>query len=127
MEHFTVSTQNECTLINITDRVKDAVTGRGAVLVFTPHTTCSLLINEDEPGLREDILQFYATLAPKGNYNHNKVDNNAHSHLRSLFNTGVTIPVNNGELSLGRWQSIFLMEQDGPRKRKVYIQMILSE
>lgn len=126
MEYFTVRTRKEQALVNITERVKEGVSGTGAALVFTPHTTCSLLINEDEPGLREDILHFYASLAPKGNYKHNHVDNNAHAHLRSLFTTALTIPVQDGELSLGRWQSVFLMEQDGPRKRKVYLQMILS-
>ncbi|MCK4247751.1 MAG: secondary thiamine-phosphate synthase enzyme YjbQ [Methanomicrobia archaeon] len=121
MEQITVNTRKEFDLIDITREVEEIVKGNGAVVIFTPHTTCSLLINENERGLREDILNFYSRLAPKGSYEHNRVDNNAHSHLRSLFNTSVTIPVANGRLALGTWQSVFLMESDGPRVRKVYI------
>lgn len=121
MEQITVNTRKEFDLIDITREVEEIVKGNGAVVIFTPHTTCSLLINENERGLREDILNFYSRLAPKGSYEHNRVDNNAHSHLRSLFNTSTTIPVANGRLALGTWQSVFLMESDGPRVRKVYI------
>ncbi len=124
MQQFTVSTKGETDLMNITREIEHRVEGTGVIAVFTPHTTCSLLINEDESGLREDILNFYSELAPKGAYKHNRVDNNAHAHLRSLFNTGLTILVENGKLALGTWQSVFLMESDGPRTRKVYIAMI---
>ncbi len=124
MEQFTVDTRKEFDLINITREIERFVEGEGVAVIFTPHTTCSLLINEDERGLREDILNFYLKLAPKGSYAHNRVDNNAHSHLRSLFNNSLTIPVVNGRLALGTWQSIFLIESDGPRVRKVYIVMM---
>jgi len=124
MEQFTVDTRKEFDLINITGEIERFVKGEGVAVIFTPHTTCSLLINEDERGLREDILNFYSNLAPKGSYEHNRVDNNAHSHLRSLFNNSLTIPVVNGRLALGTWQSVFLIESDGPRVRKVYIMMM---
>jgi len=124
MEQFTVDTRKEFNLINITGEIEKFVKGEGVAVIFTPHTTCSLLINEDERGLREDILNFYLKLAPKGSYEHNRVDNNAHSHLRSLFNNSLTIPVVNGRLALGTWQSVFLIESDGPRVRKVYVMMV---
>ncbi len=124
MKQFIVRTGRRYDLINITGEIESLVEGNGIVTVFTPHTTCSLLINEDETGLKEDILDFYSKLAPEGSYRHNRVDNNAHSHLRSLFNISLTIPVVNGKLVLGTWQSIFLLESDGPRTRKVYVSMI---
>ena len=127
MEQLVVNTKKEFDLIDITSEVEKIVKGNGVVVIFTPHTTCSLLVNENERGLREDILNFYSELVPKKDYEHNKIDNNTHSHLRSLFNTSVTMPVANGRLTLGTWQSIFLMESDGPRTRKVYISMMNIE
>jgi secondary thiamine-phosphate synthase enzyme len=127
MKQITVRTQKETDLVDITREIADCVDGDGIAVIYTPHTTCALLINEDERGLKEDILNFYANLAPKGNYKHNRVDNNAHAHLRSLFTTSVTVPVVGGSMVLGTWQRIFLLESDGLRVRKIYIALMNIE
>ncbi len=119
-------------LIDITDRVRGLVNESGIkdgiCVISTRHTTCSIIINENESGLRTDILGILETLIPKDqNYAHDRIDNNAHSHLRAiLLGMSEIIPVENGHLVLGTWQSIFFVELDGPRKRSVNIKILES-
>ena len=104
--------------------------GIGLLNVFTTHTTCAIKIIEGETLLLADINNFLDTLIPKdGNYMHDKIEIrdvpvneriNAHSHLRQLFlPTSETIPVQNGKLMLGKWQSVYLVELDPTRDRQV--------
>ncbi len=126
--------------IDITQQVKGVLASseirEGSVLVFTRHTTAAIEINEDEPLLMEDLKQFLVRMAPRdGNYKHNdffiRTANmtedecpNGHAHCQHLFlGTSETIPVVDGELILGRWQRIFLIELDRPREREVFIQI----
>jgi secondary thiamine-phosphate synthase enzyme len=126
--------------IDITQPVKDVLAHsgirEGSVLVFTRHTTAAIEINEDEPLLMEDLKQFLIRMAPRdGNYKHNdffiRTANmtedecpNGHAHCQHLFlGTSETIPVVEGELILGRWQRIFLIELDRPRERQVFVQV----
>ena len=85
-----------------------------------------LIINENESGLKSDILRFLNELAPKGKgYLHDRIDNNAHAHLRAVvLGSSVTIPIENGTLALGTWQSIFFVECDGPRRREVCVVVV---
>ncbi len=82
-----------------------------------------MLINENEPGLLKDFQNALENLVPSNvNYQHDRIDNNADSHIRSfLIGNSETIPLNNGKLDLGTWQSIFFVELDGPRRRKVTV------
>ncbi len=125
-----IQTTARTELIDITDRVrglvKDSGVKEGICLISTRHTTSSLIINENERGLRKDILEMLETLVPENkSYAHNQIDNNADSHLRAvLLGNSVMIPVEDWHLVLGTWQSIFFVELDGPRNRSVNVKVI---
>ncbi len=127
---LTLSTHRKIELIEITDRVREAVKrGRlkeGIVLIYTPHTTASLIVNEAEPGLISDLERIFGEIIPwDGNYKHNRVDNNAPSHLlASLLSPSLSLPLMGGDISLGTWQSIFFVELDGPRTRRVEVKIV---
>ena len=96
------------------------------LVVYNPHTTSALLINEGtDVNLIKDILNTADRLILKhNNYKHDKIDNNAHAHIKtSLFKTSLLIPVKENKLNLGTWQHVFLLEFDGPRTRKLYINL----
>ena len=100
----------------------------GICVISTRHTTCSIIINENERGLRTDILDMLENIVPENkSYAHNQIDNNAHSHLRAmLLGMSEIVPVEDGHLVLGTWQSIFFVELDGPRNRSVNIKILES-
>jgi secondary thiamine-phosphate synthase enzyme len=115
-----LNTNQEIELINITNLIKEIVKDNdidnALINISTKHTTSSIIINEDEEGLKQDIINFYDEIVPNNNYLHDRIDNNARSHLKSLIsNPNQTIPISNGMLGLGVWQSIFFLELDGPR------------
>lgn len=126
--HTTIRTE----LIDITDRVraivKESGIKDGICVISTRHTTSSIIINENERGLRGDILEMLETLIPENkSYAHNQIDNNADAHLRSaLLGNSAILPVEDGHLVLGTWQSIFFVELDGPRNRSVNVKIIKS-
>ena len=136
MERIEIETRQSTELIDITGKVKEIVKTKtknksgnldsGICVVFTRHTTSGLIINENETGLKSDILALLNDLIPKGKgYLHDRIDDNAHSHLRAvLLGSSVTIPIEKGGLTLGTWQSIFFVECDGPRRREVYVTVI---
>lgn len=127
---LTLSTHRKIELVEITDRVRKAVKeGRlkeGIVLVYTPHTTAGLIVNEAEPGLIGDLERIFKEIIPwDGSYRHNRVDNNAPSHLlASLLSPSLSLPLMGGDVSLGTWQSIFFVELDGPRTRRVEVKIV---
>jgi len=112
---------------DITDDVQKAIKGIEARLlnIYTPHTTCGLVINEDaDPDVMKDILEGLERLAPK-NYPYKHREGNADAHIKStITGCSLMIPISEGRLMLGQWQGIFLMEFDGPRERKVYLTFI---
>lgn len=132
MERIEIGTRQSTELIDITREVKEIVKSKsggvesGICVIFTRHTTSGIIINENETGLKSDILTLLNALIPKGKgYLHDRIDNNAHSHLRSVvLGSSVTIPIEEGNLALGTWQSIFFAECDGPRRREVYVKVI---
>lgn len=129
MDTLNIRTHGEKDIINITGCVNDVVKKSkitdGTLLVFTPHTTTALTVNEDEPGLLGDILGKLGDLVPKGEgYSHDKIDSNAHSHiLAAIIGCSVSIPIMKGSAALGTWQSILFIELDGPRNRRVTVQI----
>jgi secondary thiamine-phosphate synthase enzyme len=119
---FTVSTDARLDVVDVTDDVAAAVEGNGTATVFVDHTTAGVVINEAESRLLEDLRTFLADLVPDEGWQHDELDGNADSHLRSLLlGPSETVPVVDGDLSLGRWQSILLVECDGPRERTVRV------
>ncbi|QFU83817.1 secondary thiamine-phosphate synthase enzyme YjbQ [Natronorubrum aibiense] len=122
---FSVETDSWLTTVDVTDRLADAVPDdleSGTLTAFVKHTTAGLLVQESEPRLRGDIESFLRDLVPDEGHAHDQLDGNADSHLRAaLVGPDVTIPVENGELVLGTWQSVLLLECDGPRTRTVTV------
>jgi secondary thiamine-phosphate synthase enzyme len=120
----------------ITDRVRhelnDSDIEDGLCLVFSKHTTAGIVVNEDEPGLKQDMLDHLDRMAPPdAEYLHNQRgpahDKNGDAHIKDLL-TGPdhTLPVEDGDLALGAYQEIFLLEFDGPRERTVGVHLIGS-
>ncbi|KAF5431962.1 thiamine phosphate synthase YjbQ, UPF0047 family [Candidatus Methanophagaceae archaeon] len=132
MERIELKTRESTELVDITEKVKELVkctcVESGICVIFTRHTTSGIIINENEAGMKRDIVTLLNELVPKGKgYLHDRIDNNAHSHLRAvLLGTSVSIPVDRGELVLGTWQSIFFVECDGPRRREVCVNVVLG-
>lgn len=130
IQFITVKTSRETQFIDITGEVERVVresgVKEGAVNIFTRHTTAAIIINENEPGLLRDYERLAELLVPKGRgYEHDRIDDNAHSHLRSiLFGPNKAVPIIGGSLALGTWQRIFLAEFDGPRVREVAVHVI---
>lgn len=121
-----IKTNKRVELIDVTEEAqKMAGKGSGVLIAFVTHTTAGLYVNENEPGLREDVLNMLEQLVPQRAYHHNRIDNNADAHLKAiLVGNSATIPVENGRLRLGTWQRLFFCEFDGPRQRKVYFAVI---
>ena len=123
-----VMTARQEEFIDLTDTVAQAVriskVARGIVLVYVPHTTCGLTINENaDPDVTADILLALRRAVPD-NLSYAHLEGNSTAHIKaSLTGSSLQIMVEDGELQLGQWQGIFLCEFDGPRKRQVWIQI----
>ena len=123
-DRFSVETDERLTTVDVTDRVAAAVPegADGLCTAFVRHTTAALVVQEDESRLRSDVEGFLADLVPDEGHEHDRLDGNADSHLRAtLFGPDVTVPVADGDLELGTWQSVLLVECDGPRTREVSV------
>ena len=125
-----IETSKRIELVDITSQVQEEVRKseipEGICLISTRHTTAGVIINENESGLKEDILDLLNKLVPAGaGYRHDRIDNNADSHLRAvLLGASETLPVSEGKLELGTWQRIFFAEMDGPRSRTVNVTLL---
>ncbi len=122
-----VSTPEREVLLDITRRVQDALVISypdldGMVSVFVPHTTAGVTINEGaDPSVARDIIEGLARFVPCGaGYHHSEGNSDAHIKT-SLIGSTVAVPVAQGQLRLGTWQSLYLAEFDGPRTRRVWI------
>jgi secondary thiamine-phosphate synthase enzyme len=129
MNQFSVKTGARFEMIDITNRVSDIVRESnirsGICHVFVPHTTAAVTINENaDPSVPRDILAELDKVIPlNDNYRH--MEGNAAAHIKaSLVGASETVFIENGALVLGTWQSIFFCEFDGPRTRRVLVQLI---
>ena len=119
-----MDTDGPLDVVDVTDQVAAAVpdVDAGVCTVFVEHTTAAVSINEAEPQLRDDIEQFIGTLSAPDGWAHDALDGNADAHLRtSLLGRSVSVPVRDGDLTLGTWQSILVIECDGPRTRSLSV------
>jgi secondary thiamine-phosphate synthase enzyme len=121
-----IKTNQRIELIDITKEAQNILDiNTGVLVAYCTHTTAGIYVNENESGLREDILMLLEKLVPPQSYKHDRVDNNADSHLKAiLIGNSAVIPVENGRLCLGTWQRLFFCEFDGPRRRKVHFMVI---
>ncbi len=130
-KELAIRTQRRRELVDITYEVERAVAESGVTngmcLVFAPHATAAVIANEHERGLVNDILRKFTEEFPDdGEWEHNRIDDNAAAHLASAFVGSARIfPVKEGRLVRGTWQNIFLVELDGPRaSRKVVVEVM---
>ena len=128
MQEITLRTDRRTQLLDITEAVEavlNGANGAAAALVYVPHTTAGVTINEDiDPVLANDLEQAMERIVEDGwGWRHDDADGpNAPSHVRaSLMSPEVLVPLQEGKLALGRYQGIFFCEFDGPRERKVYV------
>jgi secondary thiamine-phosphate synthase enzyme len=124
---LSIHTRQKCQVIDITPQVAEAVNQagvpEGVCHVYVPHTTAALTINENaDPNIAEDLLKALDRLVPEGIWKHDKIDHNGAAHMKSsLLGLSETIPVRHGQLLLGTWQAVMLVEFDGPRRRRVVV------
>ncbi len=143
-ENHDLATQSRSQFIDVTQDVIDAVDRSqvrdGMALVYSPHTTCAVVVNERERGFLADFADVIDTLVPADRaYRHDdlsvRTENleddphenpNGHAHCRSALmgSASQAFPVRDGQLMLGRWQRVFFVELDTARDRKVFIQVL---
>jgi secondary thiamine-phosphate synthase enzyme len=129
MEEIAVKTSSKIEMIDITRQVQDIVqhskVTHGICIVFVPHTTAAITINENaDPAVCKDIIGELSKIIPlEDNYRH--IEGNSAAHIKAtLTGSSQTVIIEKGELQLGTWQSLFFCEYDGPRNRKAYIKVI---
>lgn len=129
-----ISTSKRFELIDITHKVEEFVresgVKNGILLVYAPHATGSIIVNEAESGLMNDILEKIRDLTEPGSsrWRHNLIDDNAHAHIGSaLFGHERVFPVIDGKVVRGTWQNVFFLEMDGPRSRRRIVFFIIGE
>jgi secondary thiamine-phosphate synthase enzyme len=119
----------EC-LVDIGDDVAQAVrasgVAAGTALIYVPHTTCGVTIQENaDPGVQHDMLLLLRRIAPRDDPGYRHIEDNSASHLQaSAMGFSTFVFVENGRLVLGRWQTIYLAEFDGPRTRRVLVKVL---
>jgi len=129
MKQLVIQTKQHCEFINIDRQVQQVVREVNAASavchVFVPHTTAAVTINENaDPDVVKDMIKIFDRLIPWGaDYAH--TEGNSAAHIKaSLVGQSVTVFVEEGQLVLGTWQSIYLCEFDGPRARKVFVKVV---
>ena len=129
MISLTISTDRRVCLVDVTAQVADALAGcglrDGVLLVYVPHTTAGVTINESaDPSVRHDIEMTLARLVPDDlAFTH--LEGNSDAHLKAaLVGSSVSVPVHEGRLALGTWQGLFFAEFDGPRRRRLLVQAL---
>ena len=135
-KEFEILTNKRIEIQDITNSVakivEESYIKNGQVHLWVPHTTAAITVNENDKTLWDDIVEFFEHLAPiNSNYHHNAKYNwtaseqNAHAHiLNCLIKSSVIVPLKNGKMQLGTWQSILFIEMDGSRVRQVQVQVI---
>ncbi len=132
MSMIDIETGKRTEALDITSKVSQALLESGIksgiCIVYSLHTTTALTINEADDALINDILSLLERIAPKGaGYEHDRGDGNAHAHLRAaLLGNSATIPVEDGRLALGTWQRIIFLEFDGPRRRRIFVRIVVD-
>ena len=124
------NTPKEHDILNITgeaDRlVKKSGVKEGFCLVSAMHITAGIWVNDEEPGLKQDLFEWLEKLAPKGDYRHHRTgETNGDAHLkRTLVHHQAILPITDGKLDLGPWEQVFYVEFDGRRKKRVVVKII---
>ncbi len=129
MKTLTLRTHAREEMTNVTDLVRNAVRENGwhdgVLVVFCPHTTCGLTVNEGfDPDVARDMTRFLHERIPQ-QYPFRHAEGNADAHIKaSLFGSSVQLIVEEGRLMLGTWQAVWLFEGDGPRERQLWLKWL---
>ena len=129
-EHFQIETEGRCALLLITELVRGAVADsgveEGVCIVFVPHTTAGVLINENaDPDVARDVLGWFSPRGSPRPALPPRPRGNSDAHLKAILaGSSVSIPIAQGELELGTWQGIYFAEFDGPRRRRFTVSCI---
>ena len=130
-DYMYFNTRNKREFVNITRNVSEVVREsgiqEGMVLVSAMHITAGVFINDEEPGIKQDIMDMLDNVAPYGpDYRHHRTgEDNGDAHLKNiLVHHQVIVPITNGKLDTGPWQQIFYAEFDGQRRKKLVIKAI---
>jgi len=115
-------------ILIVTDPIAAALRGapasEGLLHLFIPHTTCAITINENaDPAVLTDLIKAYRAVIPTVRFEHAEGNSDAH-FLSSLIGVSLLVPYSGGRMDLGRWQGIYFVELDGPRKRKLEIRLV---
>src|SRR5437588_9765645 len=122
-----VKTRQRCEMVDVTDRIRQIVKQRGIesgmVIIYVPHTTAAVTVNENaDPDVKHDMLLKLETLVPERESYYQHAEGNSDSHVKTaLVGNSVTVLVENGRLVLGRGQGIYFCEFDGPRQRELVV------
>lgn len=115
---------------DITNQIKkdldESKVKEGIIVVYTPHTTAGITINENaDPDVVRDMINGFERVFPTNHPDYRHFEGNSHAHMKStVFNSSQTLIIENGKMILGIWQSVYLCEFDGPRKRTYYVKII---
>ena len=129
-DYLWMNTPKRKELVNITDEIAKAVAKSGIkdgfILASAMHITAGIFVNDEEDGLKQDIMAMLERLAPVGDYKHHQTgEDNGDAHLkRMLINHQVTLPITKGKLDLGPWEQVFYAEFDGQRKKRVILKAL---
>lgn len=124
---FEISTRSRSQMLEITDRVHQAVAdagvSQGHVVVYVPHTTAGITINENaDPDVVHDMLEQLDQMVPWSQPFYQHAEGNSAAHVKaSMMGSSVTVLINAGQLVLGHWQGVWFCEFDGPRTRQVHV------
>ena len=127
---FKINTNKNFEIIDITSKINDWIdVENGIISIFSKHSTSAIVVNENESGLLNDLeFTLDNLISDKFCYNHDRIENNACSHLKSfLLSSSECLPIKNGKLDLGTWQSVFFIELDGPRQNRTISLTIIGE
>jgi secondary thiamine-phosphate synthase enzyme len=131
IKEIKISTKSKYDIIDIQKQVEDVVEGsrvkNGLCNIFVAHATAAVIINENyDKNVCDDILDALAQIIREGKWRHDAVDNNAAAHIKSaIIGPSQTVPIKDGRLLLGKWQSIMVADFDGPRDdRKIYVSVV---
>lgn len=129
MQSVQIKSQSKNELIDVTSQIQKIVSDskikNGACIVYCPHTTAGVLVNENaDPSVKEDVLAKLSELVPE-NADYSHAEGNSDAHIKSaLVGNNQTLVISDGKLQLGSWGGIFFAEFDGPRNRKLLVQTI---
>ena len=130
---LSIQTPADNSFVEITGRIQNILSeaqfDAGIIIVYVPHTTAGITINENaDPSVVRDFLADLDRLVPLQQNYYRHLEGNSAAHLKaSLMGSSITVIVENGRMSLGTWQGIYLCEFDGPRSRRVHVKLLPDE